>query len=102
MTALAVERPGAKIRCSLALAHTGGLLCGDDALLDGLVPQPVGIDAGPVVRDLDVDLAALVVRAEDDMTFRGLARGSPVCSILDAVVDRVADQVRQRILGWPR
>ena len=56
------------------------------------------VDAGAVVGDLDDDLAALVPGAQGEHALGRLADPHAGVGVLDAVVDGVADQVRQRVL----
>ncbi|MEZ5284151.1 MAG: hypothetical protein R2712_04940 [Vicinamibacterales bacterium] len=56
------------------------------------------VDAGAVVADLDVDLAALVEGAQEDPALGGLALGDAVGGRLDAVIHGVPHDVGQRIL----
>ena len=81
----------------IGVAHPRGGVGGDDAALDRLGPDPVGADAGAVVGDLDVDLAAVVVGAQADHALGLLARGQAVAGRLDAVIDGVAQRVGERI-----
>ncbi len=77
LTCSAVEKPGGKGQVQeLALRHARGMLGGDHAFGDGLGLQLFGGDAGAVVGDLDVDLAALVEGAQQQMPVARLA-GAP-------------------------
>src|SRR5262249_49400525 len=67
-------------------AHPGGLLGGEQALLQGPVLDPLGVDAAAVVADLDVDLPAFVVGPQPDAPLRRLAGGQALRGRLDAVV----------------
>ncbi len=58
----------------------------------------VNIEAAPVIRDFDGDGAAFVRGRNRDRAARRLARLPPLGRRLDAMVGRVAKQVRQRIL----
>ena len=55
-------------------------------------------DAGAVVGDFDDDVAAFVAGAQLERSLRVLARGLANFGRLDAVIERVADRVRERIL----
>jgi hypothetical protein len=82
----------------VARCHLRELGLRDEALLHRLRGDPLGVDAAAVVDDLEVDLAGLVVGAELQRPLGGLAPRDAVVRQLDAVVDRVADQVGQRVL----
>ncbi len=62
-----------------------------------LVENALGIDTGAVVPDLDDDAAAAMLRGKPDRSFLGFSRGRPIRRRFDAVIDRVADDVGQRI-----
>ncbi len=79
------------------VAHGGGAFRGDQALFERLVAQFDRIDAGAVVADFDVHLAAFVVGAHRQAAFLGLAGGAADRRKFDAVVDGVADQMGQRV-----
>ena len=74
------------------------LLGGHDAARYGLLPHAVRIDAGTVVCNLDVDLPALVERTQHQVPLRRLSASDAVGRRLDAMVHRVAHDVRQRVL----
>ena len=99
VTAAAVENPGRKISCRMSAglirSSCGG---GDQAALDGLAAELGRVDAGAVVGDLDHDLAALVAGPQGQHALGRLAGGLAGVRGLDAVVDRVADEVGQRVL----
>src|SRR5215212_1702501 len=86
VTAAAVENPGRKISCRMS------------AGLDGLLAELDRVDAGAVVGDLDDDLTALVAGAQGQHALRRLAGRLAGVRSLDAVVDRVAHEVGQRVL----
>src|SRR3546814_4599701 len=69
-----------------------------EAVLDDLLADLRDRQAAAVVGDAQDDVAALVPRLEADAPRLRLARGPPLLRPLDAVVERVADHVRQRIL----
>ena len=69
----------------------------DQAALDCLGQDLVALQAAAVVADLDDDAAGVVVGVQRDRALRGLAARDAHVRGLDAVVDRVAHQVRQRI-----
>ena len=70
----------------------------DQAAGDRLDSDPRGVEAAPVVGDLDDDVTAFVPGGEPDRPSLGLAGGAPLGRHLEAVVGRVADHVDQRIL----
>lgn len=55
------------------------------------------IDAAAVVRDVDPDRVAQPTRLDPKAPDLGFARGDPIGRLLEAVVDRVADEVEQRL-----
>ncbi len=99
MTAAAVEKPGQEQQLEqVRRRHLVDLGEGPQTLLDGLGRHHVRVDALAVVRHLDDHLAAGVVGAQRQHAVGGLAGRGPFGGRLDAVVDGVADQVRQRVL----
>ncbi len=70
----------------------------DQPALDRLAAHAFRIDAAAVVADLDVDLAAFVEGAQRHDALARLAARRRGLRRLDAVIDGVADDVRQRIL----
>ena len=62
-----------------------------------LGPHGLGIDAPPIVANLDANLAIFMCGREGDLPGRGLAFRDPFRGSLDAVVDTVADQMSERI-----
>ena len=96
----AVEKPASKMRyVRLAVGHRRGLGLGDVALADRGCAHLVGVDAGAVVGDLDDDAVALLPRRQPDRARGGLARAPRASSgVLDAVVDRVAHDVDERVV----
>ena len=62
-----------------------------------LLQHTLGIDTGAVVLDLDDDAAAAMLGREPDRAFFGLACSRAIGRRLDAVIDRVADDMGQRI-----
>ena len=75
-----------------------GLLGGDHAALDGLLADAFAIQTGAVVADFDVHLAAFVKSPQDQPAGRIFAGLDTVLGKFDAVVDRIAHQMRERIL----
>ena len=86
VTSAAVLNPGRKISLRASRSSSAAAL-----------PESRRIHAPPVVRDLDVNETALVVRAERDRRARGLARRTPLLIGLDTVVDGIAHEVQERI-----
>ena len=82
---------------ALALRQPGHLFGRHEILLHDLGAHTFDIDAATVVVDLDVDLAAFVEGAHQDATFARLAGRHALLRCLDAVVNAVAHNVRQRI-----
>ena len=84
----------------LGLAVGHGLRLGgcDVALAHGALADLLGIDARPVIADLDDDAVSLLARAEVNRSVRGLARRQAGLGVLDAVVDRVAHYVDERVV----
>ena len=68
------------------------------AVLQGLLLDPVDVDAGPVVLDLDDDVAALVIGVQHHLADLRLVRRQALRRHLQAVVGRVPHHVRQRVL----
>ena len=64
---------------------------------DRLGGEPVAVDPAAVVHDADVDRVAALARRDRQHAGLALARGEAVGRRLDAVVDRVADDVQQRV-----
>src|SRR6202012_2311312 len=81
----------------LALVHLRGSLRGDQLALDGLIADALKTDAAAVVADLDDDVAALLVSAQAEQALGVFAGGLAHIGHLDAVIDRVADGVRDRV-----
>ena len=61
-------------------------------------PDRLGVDAAAVVGDVDGEHAGAVARLEAERAALGLARGPALGRRLDAVVERVAQQVVERRL----
>jgi hypothetical protein len=83
---------------AFAFAHTRGLFRRDQAFFDGLAADLIGVEPAAIVGDLDDDLTAFVIRAQEQAPFSGFADSDAPFGLLDAVIDRVANDVRQRIL----
>ena len=69
----------------------------DDAGADRLADQRVAVDAAAVVGHLDQDLVAGLARRDAQIAGLVLAGLGPALLVLDAMIDRVADDVGQRI-----
>ena len=82
----------------LRLRHLVDLGFGDQTAGDRLRLDARGVEAAPVVGDLDDDVAAFVPGGEPDRALLGLAGGAPLGRHLEAVVGRVAHHVDQRVL----
>jgi hypothetical protein len=65
--------------------------------LDRLPQDGVAIEAAPVVADFDVDAAGFVIGVQFDRAARRLAAREARRGRLDAVIDRVAHEVHQRV-----
>ena len=99
VTAAAVEKPGRKMSCSSSRSASCAARSGsDEAALDGLLANLVDGNAGAVVGDFDDDVAALLTGAQRERTFGILAGGLAHVRRLNAVVERVADRVGERVL----
>ena len=76
----------------------GGRVAGlDEAALDGLAGHARGVDAAPVVADVDHDPASGLARGDGEAPARRLARGDALLRRLEAVVEGVADEVHERV-----
>ncbi len=65
--------------------------------INGFCQYPVAAEAATIVGYLDDYAAAFVQRVRRNRPKFGLACSDPLCRRRQAVIDRVADQVRQRI-----
>ncbi len=81
----------------LALRELGGARRRDEAALDGLGADLADGDAGAVVGDFDDYVAAFLHGAQDERAFRIFACSLAHIGRLDAVVERVAHSVGERI-----
>ncbi len=82
---------------ALVGAQTGSGFGVDQALVAGDFAQPLGVDAGTVVLNFDADVVAFLLRGQTYVTTARLAGGFAQGRGLDAVVDRVAHQMHQRV-----
>ena len=74
-----------------------GILLADPSVLDGHAADVLGIDAPPVVGDVEHDGVALLIGIERHAADGVLAHGPPLIRRLDAVIEGVADDVHERI-----
>ena len=95
-TVSAVEKPGRKMRLLIS-SSVRTASAADQTLFARLLQHALGIDAGAVVADLDDDAAAAMLGGKPDRALLGLARGQPIGRRFDAVIDRIADDMGQRI-----
>ena len=94
----AVEKPGRKIRLTRSRSFKRSACSAVMSLAwIGLGADPLGVDAGAVVADLDDDLAPFVEGVQRSRPSAGLPRPAVRAGGFDAVVDGVAHQVRQRV-----
>ena len=85
----------------VAIRHAGGLLrrAALRTALDGLAADAFQVQSGAVVGDFDVDLAALVEGTQSETTAGRFSGSRPRFGGLDAMIDGIAHEVRQRILN---
>jgi hypothetical protein len=84
---------------AFALAHARSLLRRDQSLFDCFAANSVAVETAAVVGNLDDDLPAFVIRAQQKAPFGGLADRDATLGLFDAVIDGIAYNVRQRILN---
>jgi hypothetical protein len=82
----------------IALAELRGAIRRQQAALDGLVADLLGRDAGAVVGDLDHHVAAFLRGPQSERALGVLARGLAHRRRLNAVIERIAHRVGERIL----
>src|SRR3546814_9900518 len=70
---------------------------GSRTVLDEAADKLVGIDAAAVVEEFDDDLIARLTRRYGEAAVLALARGAALGGGFDTVIERVADDVAQRI-----
>ena len=80
------------------MAHLTRLGLGNQAFFYRFGAHTLAVDAGAVVDDLDDHLATLVLGPDQERPGLGLAGSNAVGGLLDAVVDRIANDVGQRVL----
>src|ERR1700735_102203 len=81
----------------LGVAHTGRFLRGNQSQLGALGAHLLGIDAAPIVADLDHNLIALMKSMQPDLSMRRLAQAPAQLGRLNAMTDRVPHQMRERL-----
>ena len=81
----------------LGPGQAGCLLGFQQSLGQGALPDFFRINASPVVEDLDDHLVALVISAQPQGSLRPLAGAHALRGRLDAMADRIAHQVGQRL-----
>ena len=69
----------------------------DETALDGLAGHARGVHPAPVVADVDHDAAPGLAGGDRQSPTRRLARGDALLRRLEAVVERVADEVDERV-----
>src|SRR5208283_462761 len=82
----------------LAAAERGGVLGGVEPLLDDFLANSLGVDAAAVIADGDADLVALLARVDGDFADGIFAGGDALRSALNAVIERVAQDVNERVV----
>ena len=83
--------------CDLRGREIVGQVGVDEPGVDGALQHLRQIDARAVVGDVDHDRVLLAPRLDDESTDLALARRTPLFAALDAVIDRVAHQVQERL-----
>lgn len=69
----------------------------NEIIVDRLLAHLFAIDAGAVVCQLDDDASGAMLGREPHGAFGALARGNALIGRFQAVIDRVADHVRERL-----
>ena len=82
---------------AFALAHARGLFRRDQAFFDGFAADFVGVEAAAVVGNFDDDLSAFVKGAQEQAALGGFAGGHAPFGLFDAVIDGIANDVREGI-----
>ena len=82
----------------LARRHRSQLLDGRQPALDGLRRDPRRVDTRAVVADFDIDLATFMEGAQRQSALDGLTRCCASLGGFNPVVNRIPDQMSQRIL----
>ncbi len=98
VTTDAVENPGAKIEVNeIALAHAGERVRRDHVALQRDLPDPVHVEAGPIVAHVDHHVLVLARAPQANRRHWRLVRGSADCCRFDAVIHRIPDDVQERL-----
>ena len=98
VTSSAVDRLGMNTRAIFcAGVSLLGLLGGEQPGRARLADERVAVDAAAVVGDLDQDLVARLARRDLERAGSLLAGGGALLGAFDAVIDRVADDMGERI-----
>ena len=84
-------------RHHVGVAERGGAIGREEAAADRLLAQLVGVEAAAVVADAEDGLRAFVVGRQPDAAARRLAQRAADVRRLEAVTDRVAQHVQQRL-----
>ena len=74
-----------------------GLVCRNDALFDCTTNQLLLGNASPIIRNFDYNLVSLVIGVQFHGSTGWLSRGLALLGRLDAMVNGIAYQVRQRL-----
>ena len=82
---------------NFAGAHGGELFLGDEAFLDGFFGDAVVVHACAVIFDLDDDVVAFLASFDADRAARRLAALDARGRQFDAVIERIAKEVNERI-----
>ena len=77
------------------IGDRAGLFLGHDAVLDRLLENAFLVEAFAVIDDLDVDRAALVIGAEDELAGAGLSVGFTFLGQFDTVVELKAEEIKE-------
>src|SRR3546814_3593288 len=77
--------------------HDALPILGSRTVLDEAADKLVGIDAAAVAAEFDDDLIARLTRRYGEAAVLALARGAALGGGFDTVIERVADDVAQRI-----
>ena len=80
----------------LRLGQSFGHVPWDEVAFHGTGAEPLDIDPPTVIGDQDLEHPGAVAGLEDDRAGRGLSGGDPLPGGLDAVVDGITDEVRER------
>src|SRR5258708_9493224 len=81
----------------LRFGEAGWLFGFQQSLGQGALADFTRINTGPVIGDLDHHLVSLVISAQAQYALRPLARANALFGGLDAVANRVSDQMGERL-----